>query len=500
MKVSGVILSRFKTALEMVLSSFLPAVGIGLIALSLFADKLHLGKSYSKTMGPLEKICLACGILTIVLWLIFRKHSFLIGTNLAVFFILILILDPILYYMSPWLPLALVGRMSPAAEDRYAHFHKGHERYIYYNKKAGLDPADYCYEDAKGQPNYSGFEFVYTFQYDEFGYRNPPGYILKNEADVLLVGDSFTEGIESAVTIADYLRKYLSPLVVYSTGVCNAGPWQYMCQYRNYMKLKNPHKKPQYVIVNLYDNDFYAKRPGDPDPRLSWKKRKSNKNNHLIKNITGNNNLPAAQTNQDNTLEEQQKNKFFLNPQDHVSRLPFKNEPFIIFEHYLEENLVKIVMHPKKHLLLNKLLVSMGINQKQWQLGMRHYGTQPYDEIDWDTFNYELTNIFDEVREQDPETHIIVSFIPSVAETCDVRIREENPSLCAGAFSNQQKMSARVKEICQRHKITYVDITPRLKEFAAGLNQSIYMWNSHLNLYGYDLYAQFLAEQIPHKK
>ena len=451
---------RLKHFVKIYLSLLLPLFGIGLIVVGVFADSLGFGQSHGPGIGPLEKLCLFTGIICIFIWAIFRKQSHMIGSNLLIFLLLILILDPILYYLSPWLAPALVGRMSSAAQRRYASFHQGQERYVYYNRHG--NPDDPCYNDLKGRPNHSGYEFTDTYQYDEFGYRNPPGYISKHDADILLIGDSFVEGLESALTMADYLRKHVGSLSVYSTGVCGAQPRHYLCQYHNYIQLKNPHKKPQYVVINFYGNDF----------------------------------SPAGNPETDKASVHNDPEGFFINPPEHISRLPFKNEPFIIFEHSLEETLVKILMHPKRYAVFNQLLSWAGINQSQWQRGMQHYQTLDFDSIDWDKFTHELSNIYEEVTKTSPHTKIFVSFIPNTSEACDIRVREEDERRCQRAFINQQKISNKLRRLCEEFDLAYIDITPKLREYAARSKQSLYMWNGHFNLYGNDLYAQFLAEQI----
>ena len=485
---------RLKYFLKISLSLFLPLLGIGLIALGVFADRFGFGKSHGSGMGPLEKLCLLAGIASILIWAIFRKQSDVIGSNLLTFLVLTLIADPILYSLSPWLAPTLVGRMSSAAQQRYAHFHQGQERYVFYNRRADGNPDDYCYDDMKGRPYYAGFEFTYVYQYDELGYRNPPGYISKNDADVLLLGDSFIEGLESAVTAADYLRKYVKPLAVYSTGVCGAGPQHYLCQYRHYIQLKNPHRKPRYVFVNIYGNDFVPKSPGNVrKPRKAQAMGKKEE-------IDFDKRKPATdQTKKGNGLPEYTHNdekRFFLNPPENNSRLPFKNEVFIIFEHSLEETLVKILMYPKKYAVFNQLLHSVGINQSQWQRGMQYYRTLDFDTIDWDILTYQLSNIDEEITETNPHTNVFVSLIPNASEACDIRVREEDEPRCAKAFINQQRISRKLNEICEGLRLHYIDVTPKLREDAAHSKESLYMWNGHFNLYGNDLYAQFLAQQI----
>lgn len=466
----GVVMQNgtFKNKLKSVFSLLFLGIGVSLIFLGTFADRLGLGKSHTSShIGPLEKFCILIGIAVIVVWIVFRRYAHILGANVFIFLVIIALLDPILFYCSPWLPIPLVVRMSTAAQNNYSRFHKGQQRYIEY-KKLSAALTDRCYSDWHGRPNGSGFEFTYAWQYDEYGYRNPSGYFRDNKPDVLLIGDSFTEGSESAVTMADYLRQYWFPRKVYSLGMSNASPYNWLCQYRQYKQNLSGADQAKIIFINLCGaNDFSLKN-----------------------DIANSNSAMKVKQSADVGNEG-----IVMNPQENKSRLPFKNEFFMVLEKITEESLVKALLHPKKYALFNHILNGIGIKADQWVTPVAFYNAPEYSTIDFEKLKGQLDEFVQEVVRDGAGAHVVLSYIPTRAEICDRSVRDSGDQACRKEIANQERVSERLKGISDQVGIKYIDITADLRNFSAGFNETLYMPNGHFTLFGNDLYAQFLMKQ-----
>lgn len=461
--------------------------GIILFTVGFFADSLGLGKSHSSGLGPLEKFCIGAGVLTILIWIIFRKNADVLGINLWILLVMILLLDPLLYYVSPWLPNTLVGRMSVPAQRRYARFHQGGERYTFYMQEKPGHRSDPCFEDWSGRPNTSGFEYTYSWNYDEFGYRNPPGYVSKYDPEVILIGDSFVEGVESPITIAEFLRDYLKPLKIYSTGICNTNPGNWACQYRRYTALMGSRRKPAFVVLNLTGvNDFSFKIPVEKEPNPEAD------TDHEPE-------AEAASSQLKLTQDSEGGEGIFMNLRDENSRLPFKNEVFIVLEKYTQEILIKILLQPQKYRVLDKLFHVAGIDGSAWVAPLKYFITPSFDQINWDKFRKQLTAVKEVAQTDYPGTKIILSYIPVRTDICDASIRKGTAVDCDVQSSNQQKISDQVRKICEEFNINYIDITPELRDLSQKMDETLYMPNGHFTVYGYDLYAKFLARHLKDK-
>ncbi len=224
---------------------FLILVGIACVALAFLADTLGLGGQMQKQgFGTIQRIILSAGVVFIIIAFTSKKISWMLAINLTVFLTFLLIIDNLLYLSAPYLPYGLVQNMSDEARIRRIEI---------------LGEQDSCPDylfDAKfplfytGRPNYDRF--------DEFGYRNPKGYIKNHgKMDVLLIGDSFIEGIGSKVTVAEYMREMLKPLAVYSLGVGGQGVPHWKLNFERYVSSAYYKSPPQVVIFNYYgENDI----------------------------------------------------------------------------------------------------------------------------------------------------------------------------------------------------------------------------------------------------
>ena len=181
---------------------------------------------------------------------------------------------------------------------------------------------------------------------------------------------------------------------------------------------------------------------------------------------------------------------------DSLSRLPFKNEIFIMTEKYVQEILIKVLLHPKKYAFTNKLMHSLGIDGSAWTQPLHFPRTPRYDDIHWGKFENDLSDVSDEAQKTSPQTKLVLSYIPVTTEICDKAVRDWNDSDCPEDAMNQKKISDRVSQIAQNLGVAYIDITPELRALSSQMDTTLYMPNGHFTLYGYDLYAQFLARQV----
>lgn len=448
-------------------------LGAGLITLGFFGNSMGFGVI---GFGVFDFIAIVIGVVLLAIGIFWAKAAQVVGTNIIVFFVLVEVLDVVLYFNVQNLPMNLVTRMSRQAQTRYTNFHKGQERYI---KQRGGESDTWCHPDYYGRPNFAGYDFTYTWRYDEFGYRNPPGYISENKPmDVVLVGDSFTEGWESGLTVGDFLRDYLKPDRVYSLGVAFSCPANWSCQFRRYATspyFKNP---PKLIIANLYSgNDLEL----IVENSFKW---------------------PFVQEAEAADVSDDAKG-VFMDPQiqHNRSRIPFRNEFLMVLEKYAEEELINTAFVPDHNRVLSGMLGLIGIkNGEKWSPkfnNLLRFRERPTEKVQWDMLDKQLAMMQKKVLELSPSSKVVVSFIPTPAGVCDVTAREKGfGTICDDDTRYQEGNSLRIKEMSEKFGFYYVDVSPSLREYAAHSENSVYMPGGHFNPEGYKLYSKFLAEQV----
>tara|TARA_B100000676_G_scaffold244163_1_gene246207 strand:- start:1219 stop:2661 length:1443 start_codon:yes stop_codon:yes gene_type:complete len=90
-----------------------------------------------------------------------------------------------------------------------------------------------------------------TMDNDEHGFNNPRGLFAKDSIDILLVGDSFTQGycVKQDETIAGHLRKL--GLNVISLGIGGNGPLTALASIAEYAR----YLRPKFVIYNYFEKN-----------------------------------------------------------------------------------------------------------------------------------------------------------------------------------------------------------------------------------------------------
>lgn len=99
-------------------------------------------------------------------------------------------------------------------------------------------------------------QFVYEWRTDENGFKNLPGLTRRGNVDLVILGDSFTEGmgVSTDDTYPGQLNK--KGLITYNLGVQGYAPTQFYGVFEKYGKNLNP----KYVIIGYcattYDREF----------------------------------------------------------------------------------------------------------------------------------------------------------------------------------------------------------------------------------------------------
>jgi len=217
------------------------AVGIVLVLMSIFADQIGIGQG-PKNFGFSQWLMLIAGIV-MTLIAINRQLSLLVAINLLVLIPALLLVDNVLYFTSPWLPGCVVRNLSKDAQTKYLLKHWEDMPYVIRDGGASYYKPNFIAQKKDG-----------TYFFDEFGYRNPPGYITKFNPDVILLGDSFTEGY-TKTTIAEYLRIFLSPWKAYSLGIAGQGPQHWKIQLNRYVNSIYCRSTPKIVVLNFFSGN-----------------------------------------------------------------------------------------------------------------------------------------------------------------------------------------------------------------------------------------------------
>jgi hypothetical protein len=182
-----------------------------------------------------------CGGLTIL----FHRHPIVLRlwASASIALVSLLFFDWCLYRLSPRLPERVVHRMSPQAKLRYWRAHAEGTSRVY------REAIRYV------RPETEVREYGITVKSDRLGYRNPSDALaVEHGVDVILLGDSFTWGTESA-TIADFLRKEMAPRTVYSLGMGGEGIPHWRHHLDRFLSSTSYERPPKMVILNFYSGN-----------------------------------------------------------------------------------------------------------------------------------------------------------------------------------------------------------------------------------------------------
>ena len=209
-----------------------------MIAVGALADYVSVGDGSG--LGVQQLLLMGTGMVLLTVSIRMPRAAALLGMNALILIPILLMVDRLLFQFAPAMPVQLVSAMSLEAQARYGRWKTAN------NQNEVVFGADGNYWGNPLTPTVDGF-------YDEHGYRNPVGYLAKNPAvDILLIGDSFTEGQESQITIANVMRDLLPALRIYSAGMHGQSTNHWALQYKRFVEAVAGGTPPRMVIANYY--------------------------------------------------------------------------------------------------------------------------------------------------------------------------------------------------------------------------------------------------------
>ena len=209
-----------------------------MIAVGAFADYVSVGDGSG--LGVQQLLLVGTGMVLLTVSIRMPRAAALLGMNALILIPMLLVVDRLLFQFAPAMPVQLVSAMSLEAQARYGRWKTANKQ------NEVVFGADGNYWGNPLTPTVDGF-------YDEHGYRNPVGYLAQTPAvDILLIGDSFTEGQESQITIADVMRDLLPALRIYSAGMHGQSTNHWALQYKRFVEAVAGGTPPRMVIANYY--------------------------------------------------------------------------------------------------------------------------------------------------------------------------------------------------------------------------------------------------------
>jgi len=289
---------------------------------------------------------------------------------------------------------------------------------------------------------------------DTLGYRNPQGYLEQQEQiDVLLLGDSFIWGSDET-TVADHLRDMLDPSSVYSMGMAGSGIPQWRYHYERFISAKSSTSAPSVVVLNYYSGNDIT------DTQLFMGLEKK------FGSVDSKDYFAYL------------KYQFLIPSGDRKISLP-KLPEFVFLANFISDS--------SKY---RNSAQSSGQEVSQFPACLKHHEHDPgmldiqvLDQID------KAVNL---IREIYPDTHIILSYIPTSSGVYGDQM-PECPDLVVD-IEKQMESSGVLASYAKDAGIHYLDATPVLREY----NQDTPVWseNDHFSAAGYQIYAQQLADLI----
>ena len=327
--------------------------------------------------------------------------------------------------------------MSPQAQLRYFRANEEEIRWVYED------------EFRYARPGAELFEAVA----DEYGYRNPPGYLTdRPDIDLLLVGDSFVWGT-TELTMADHLRDAWPEASVYSAGIFGNSISQWRYQFADVVARTG--RIPDLVVFNLYaGNDL--------------------EDTNLFLRARGFGNAPPAIT------YFTFYNSPYLLPREPAGLAPPRLPEMLFLTLGLAVGGEQAVAAPTR--LETGYTVS-----EAWSLSH-----EPQTVDFTPVIQAELAATEQLVRELAPQSRIVLSYIPTVTGIYGDLLTD--CSWCNADIERQAANSALLAAQMAELGIDYVDVTPALQ--AAAHETPLWAADGHFSAAGYALYASALAEAL----
>lgn len=378
-----------------------------------------------------------------------KKKFKIVSINLFVLLILLLILDNILFFFPEIFPKDIVRLLTKGPQIKYQlkypeTINLKHDQYIYY-----YSPNKYIKE--------------LSITIDEFGYKNPPGYLESSKIDVLLIGDSFTEANEFSKT----LRK-LIPHDVYSMGIGGQTVFHWKYHIKRYKKSKYYKNPPKFVVLNFYGGNDIT------DNKRAVKYYKAGFQNSIY--------YP--------------KNPIFDNFSDVNRRISFYDElASVIKKIYLSFKLkITNKIYQNKNLITSRNIIKYNdectIRIEPTEISKENFfseSTQP-DMVE-DIIN--TIKLFDKEK-----TIFIFSYIPNTLTIYRELLTNDMPKYnFMHKVNNESRKN--LKNFLKKINVHYVDFTEPLEEKAKTTPLHPCSGDdAHFNAIGYETYSEMLANEI----
>ena len=418
-----------------------------MIAVGALADYASVGDGSGLGVQQLLVIC--AGIVLLAVSLRLPRVAALLGMNALILVPVLLLVDRLLFQFAPALPVQLVSAMSLEAQARYGRWKTANKQ------NEVVFGADGNYWGNPLTPTVDGF-------YDEHGYRNPVGYLAQNPAvDVLLIGDSFTEGQESQITIADVMRSLLPAARIYSAGMHGQSTNHWALQYKRFVDAVAGGVAPRMVIANYYAANDAGSCNFGPESLAADTRRFDP-------------NAPAVSSAPGSELK-------------HLAQRGLRNAATLAASATVQwQNPV----YEKTFGRLG-LFVLEGLRADTPNL-LHKQREQPADVTAAACALQTIRDFATTVRAVRVDTQIAIAYI--AADRVIWAARADNAADHEREVQAQQGNAATLAKLSQELKIRFVDPTADLRAHAQ--TEMLYHQGLHFNSYGYSLYAAYLVQAM----
>ncbi len=392
-------------------------------------------------------------------------------SNLLIFFVLILLIDNLLFSFPNLFPKKIVRYLSKETQIKYyykslqsPHIHMIYDDYIYYYK-----------------PNLYIKEHNATT--DTFGYKNPKNLINEN-INILIVGDSYTEAIE----MGQSFRQIVDPKT-YSIGIGGQGIFHWKHQLKRFYKnYKNSH--PKIVILNYYEgNDII-------DSLRAIKVIKETKSINSIY-------YPVSESYEIEIIDSERK---IFKEIHYLSEVFYKDiflKNYYIFKHSTKNLIKKIIKWENNNPSIkqfdkfevkfdNNCIITLDKEMNKYN--------HKFSKRDYEFIKNELLKTKKVINKYSKtNTKIYLGFIPS-GQTVYLKneyIKMQKNYKFDEYISNHIKHVNFIKKIANDLEIEFINPSKKIQQIASKKSLNICNKNdSHFNKYGYLEYVRVLKDLI----
>ena len=167
----------------------------------------------------------------------------IIFINLLLLFLLILLIDNLIYYSSHYLPKNFQKYLSYKSQIKYILKNNEDTPFVYEKYIYHIKPEYNLTSLSDGVPI---SEYI-----DRFGYSNPRNYLDSDKIEVLLIGDSFTQNPAFSKSMRSFFKEK-----VYSIGIGGQGIFHWKHQYKRFKRIYLGSSNPKIIVLNYFENDI----------------------------------------------------------------------------------------------------------------------------------------------------------------------------------------------------------------------------------------------------